>query len=117
TRPGDVDYFARVRCYQLILAKYPRGTAKLSLLPLAMRMAGPREAIWHALIRKNHGCSHLIVGRDHAGPGKDGNGKSVYWPYEAQELFRKHEAEIGDEMVAFNNTVYVDDRETYLHEY
>jgi len=63
TRPGDVDYFARVRCYQLILAKYPRGTAKLSLLPLAMRMAGPREAIWHALIRKNHGCSHLIVGR------------------------------------------------------
>ena len=116
TRPGDVDYFARVRCYQLILAKYPRGTAKLSLLPLAMRMAGPREAIWHALIRKNHGCSHLIVGRDHAGPGKDGNGKSFYGPYEAQELFRKHEAEIGVEMVAFNNMVYVEDKDTYLPE-
>ena len=116
TRPGDVDYFARVRCYQLILAKYPRGTAKLSLLPLAMRMAGPREAIWHALIRKYHSCSHLIVGRDHAGPGKDGNGKSFYGPYEAQELFRKHEAEIGVEMVAFNNMVYVEDKDTYLPE-
>ena len=69
TKPGDVDYFTRVRCYQVVLTKYPRGTAKLSLLPLAMRMAGPREAIWHALIRKNCGCSHMIIGRDHAGPG------------------------------------------------
>src|SRR6266540_3600362 len=67
TRPGDVDYFTRVRCYQLLVSKYPRGTAKLALLPLAMRMGGPREAIWHAIIRKNHGCSHFIVGRDHAG--------------------------------------------------
>ncbi len=75
TKPGDVDYFTRVRCYQLLTAKYPPGTVKLSLLPLAMRMGGPREAIWHALIRKNHGCSHLIVGRDHAGPGKDTDGK------------------------------------------
>ena len=70
TKPGDVDYFTRVRCYQLLTAKYPPGTVKLSLLPLAMRMGGPREAIWHALIRKNHGCSHFIVGRDHAGPAK-----------------------------------------------
>src|SRR5438874_8785535 len=116
TRPGDVDYFARVRCYQLILAKYPRGTAKLSLLPLAMRMAGPREAIWHALIRKNHGCSHLIVGRDHAGPGKDGNGKAFYKPYEAQELFRKYEAEIGVRMVPFNTMVYVEDKAKHLPE-
>lgn len=116
TKPGDVDYFTRVRCYQLILAKYPRGTARLSLLPLAMRMGGPREAIWHALIRKNHGCSHLIVGRDHAGPGKDANGKSFYEPYEAQELFKKYEAEIGVTMVPFHNMVYVEDKDTYLPE-
>lgn len=116
TRPGDVDYFTRVRCYQLILTKYPRGTARLSLLQLAMRMAGPREAIWHALIRKNHGCSHLIVGRDHAGPGKDANGKPFYGPYEAQEFFRKHEAEIGVAMVPFNNMVYVEDKDAYMFE-
>ncbi len=76
TKPGDVDYFTRVRCYQLLTSKYPPGTVKLSLLPLAMRMGGPREAIWHALIRKNHGCSHFIVGRDHAGPGNDTDGKA-----------------------------------------
>jgi len=116
TKPGDVDYFTRVRCYQVIVGKYPRGTAKLSLLPLAMRMAGPREAIWHGLIRKNCGCSHLIVGRDHAGPGKDANGKPFYEPYEAQEFFRKHEAEIGVGMVPFNNMVYVEDKDAYLPE-
>jgi sulfate adenylyltransferase len=116
TKPGDVDYFTRVRCYQVILAKYPRNTAKLSLLPLAMRMAGPREVIWHALIRKNYGCSHLIVGRDHAGPGKDKNGKPFYEPYEAQEFFRKHEAEIGVQMVPFNNMVYVEEKDAYLPE-
>jgi sulfate adenylyltransferase len=116
TKPRDVDYFTRVRCYQLILPKFPQGTAKLSLLTLAMRMAGPREAIWHALIRKNHGCSHLIVGRDHAGPGKDGNGKAFYKPYEAQELFRKYEAEIGVRMVPFNTMVYVEDKAKHLPE-
>jgi sulfate adenylyltransferase len=116
TKPGDVDYFTRVRCYQVILAKYPRNTAKLSLLPLAMRMAGPREVIWHALIRKNYGCSHLIVGRDHAGPGKDKNGNPFYEPYEAQEFFRKHEAEIGVQMVPFNNMVYVEEKDAYLPE-
>ena len=105
TRPGDVDYFTRVRCYQLLLAKYPPGTVKLSLLPLAMRMGGPREAIWHALIRKNHGVTHFIVGRDHAGPGKDANGKPFYGPYEAQELFRKHEKDIGITMVPFSMMV------------
>ncbi|PYL74159.1 MAG: adenylyl-sulfate kinase [Verrucomicrobia bacterium] len=116
TRPRDVDYFTRVRCYLLIMAKFPPGTAKLSLLSLAMRMAGPREAIWHALIRKNHGCSHLIVGRDHAGPGKDANGNPFYKPYEAQDLFRKYEAEIGVRMVAFNAMVYVEDKDKYLQE-
>jgi sulfate adenylyltransferase len=79
-------------------------------------MAGPREAIWHALIRKNHGCSHLIVGRDHAGPGKDGNGNPFYEPYEAQDLFRKYEVEVGVRMVAFNTMVYVEDKDKYLPE-
>src|SRR5213595_2241061 len=116
TRPGDVDYFTRVRCYQLLVSKYPHGTAKLSLLPLAMRMGGPREAIWHAIIRKNHGCTHFIVGRDHAGPGKDADGKPFYGPYEAQELFRKHEADIGVSMVPFNMMVYVEDEDKYFPE-
>jgi sulfate adenylyltransferase len=114
TKPGDVDYFTRVRCYQLLLSKFPAGTAKLSLLPLAMRMGGPREAIWHSLIRKNHGVTHFIVGRDHAGPGKDETGKPFYGPYEAQELFRKHEAEIGVTMVPFNMMVYLEDQDQYV---
>ncbi len=114
TKPGDVDYFTRVRCYQLILPKFPAGTAKLSLLPLAMRMGGPREAIWHALIRKNHGCTHLIVGRDHAGPGKDADGKPFYGPYEAQETFKKHEKEIGVTMVPFSMMVYLEDKDEYV---
>jgi sulfate adenylyltransferase len=114
TKPGDVDYFTRVRCYQLLLPKFPQGTAKLSLLPLAMRMGGPREAIWHALIRKNHGCSHFIVGRDHAGPGKDTDGKPFYGPYEAQEVFKKYEADIGVTMVPFNMMVYLEDHDKYV---
>jgi sulfate adenylyltransferase len=114
TKPGDVDYFTRVRCYQLLMSKYPQGTVKLSLLPLAMRMGGPREAIWHALIRKNHGVTHFIVGRDHAGPGSDRNGKPFYGPYEAQELFKKHEAEIGVTMVPFNMMVYLEDQNKYV---
>jgi sulfate adenylyltransferase len=114
TKPGDVDYFTRVRCYQLLLSKFPAGTVKLSLLPLAMRMGGPREAIWHALIRKNHGVTHFIVGRDHAGPGKDYDGKPFYGPYEAQELFKKHEADIGVTMVPFNMMVYLEDQDQYV---
>jgi sulfate adenylyltransferase len=114
TKPGDVDYFTRVRCYQLLLSKYPAGTVKLSLLPLAMRMGGPREAIWHALIRKNHGVTHFIVGRDHAGPGKDTDGKPFYGPYEAQELFQKHEKAIGVTMVPFNMMVYLENQDVYV---
>jgi sulfate adenylyltransferase len=114
TRPGDVDYFTRVRCYQLLLSKFPPGTVKLSLLPLAMRMGGPREAIWHALIRKNHGVTHFIVGRDHAGPGNDTNGKPFYSAYEAQELFKKHEVDIGVLMVPFNMMVYLQDQDKYV---
>jgi len=114
TKPGDVDYFTRVRCYQLLLSKYPTGTVKLSLLPLAMRMGGPREAIWHALIRKNYGVTHFIVGRDHAGPGKDSDGKPFYGPYEAQELFKKHEKEVGVTMVPFNMMVYLENQDRYV---
>jgi sulfate adenylyltransferase len=114
TKPGDVDYFTRVRCYQLLLSKYPPGTVKLSLLPLAMRMGGPREAIWHALIRKNHGVTHFIVGRDHAGPGNDSDGKPFYGPYDAQQLFKKHESEIGVTMVPFNMMVYLEDQDKYV---
>jgi sulfate adenylyltransferase len=115
TKPGDVDYYTRVRCYQLLLSKFPQSTAKLSLLPLAMRMGGPREAIWHALIRKNHGCTHFIVGRDHAGPGSDpATKKPFYGPYEAQEVFKKHEADIGVTMVPFNMMVYLEDQDKYV---
>ena len=115
TKPGDVDYYTRVRCYQLLLSKFPQSTAKLSLLPLAMRMGGPREAIWHALIRKNHGVTHFIVGRDHAGPGSDpATKKPFYGPYEAQEVFKKHEADIGVTMVPFNMMVYLEDQDKYV---
>ncbi len=114
TKPGDVDYFTRVRCYQLLLSKFPTGSVRLSMLPLAMRMGGPREAIWHALIRKNHGVTHFIVGRDHAGPGKDADGKNFYGPYDAQELFKKHEADIGVTMVPFNMMVYLEDKDQYV---
>ncbi len=113
TKPGDLDHYTRVRCYRKILAHYPRHTAELALLPLAMRMAGPREALWHALIRRNYGCTHLIVGRDHAGPGVDSGGNPFYGPYDAQELMVEHEAEIGVEMVPFQMMVYVEDRDSY----
>jgi sulfate adenylyltransferase len=114
TKPGDVDYFVRTRCYQLLLSKYPHGTVKLSMLPLAMRMGGPREALWHGLIRKNHGCTHFIVGRDHAGPGKDTDGKNFYGPYDAQELFKKHESEMGVKMVPFQMMVYLQNEDRYV---
>jgi sulfate adenylyltransferase len=116
TKPGDVDHYTRVRCYQALLPRYPRQTVKLALLPLAMRMAGPREAIWHAIIRKNYGCTHLIVGRDHAGPGSDSAGKAFYSPYEAQELLKTHEREVGVGMVPFREMVYVEDLDKYVPE-
>ena len=116
TKPGDVDHYTRVRCYQAIQKHYPQNTAMLSLLPLAMRMGGPREAIWHAIIRKNYGCTHLIVGRDHAGPGSDSKGKPFYGPYDAQELMKKHEKELGVAMVPFKMMVYLEDRDEYAPE-
>jgi sulfate adenylyltransferase len=116
TKPGDVDHYTRVRCYQAIMPSYPPGTAMLSLLPLAMRMGGPREALLHAIIRRNHGVTHLIVGRDHAGPGKDSTGRPFYGPYDAQEMVRKHEAELGVQMVPFQEMVYVEERDAYMPE-
>ena len=107
TKPGDVDHYTRVRCYNHALKKYPENMALISLLPLAMRMGGPREALWHALIRKNYGCTHLVVGRDHAGPGNNKNGKPFYGSFDAQELLLKYQEEIGIEMVPFKFMVYL----------
>lgn len=116
TKTGDIDHFTRVRCYEHILKEYPEQTTQLSLLNLAMRMGGPREALLHAIIRKNYGCTHFIVGRDHAGPGHDKEGNPFYGPYDAQELFRKHEEELDISMVPFKNMVYVENKAEYLPE-
>ncbi len=114
TKPGDIDHFTRVRCYEHILEEYPEQTTQLSLLNLAMRMGGPRETLWHAIIRKNYGCTHFIVGRDHAGPGNDRDGNPFYGPYDAQELFREHEAELDITMVPFKMMVYVENKAEYV---
>jgi sulfate adenylyltransferase len=114
TKPGDVDHFTRVRCYEHLLGRYPEQTTMLSLLPLAMRMGGPREALWHAIIRKNYGCTHLIVGRDHAGPGQDSKGNDFYGPYDAQELLKEHEDELDISMVPFRMMVYAENRAQYI---
>lgn len=113
TKPGDIDHYSRVRCYEHVLKHYPKDTSMLSLLPLAMRMAGPREALWHALIRKNYGFTHMIVGRDHAGPGKNSQGEDFYGPYDAQDLVRQYEDEIGLKIVPFQMMVYVEERQEY----
>ncbi len=114
TKPGDVDYFVRVRCYQEVVRHFPEQTTALSLLPLAMRMGGPREAVWHAIIRKNYGCSRFIVGRDHAGPGKNSQGEDFYGPYEAQDLVERHQEELGIAMQPFEEMVYVEDMAQYV---
>jgi sulfate adenylyltransferase len=113
TKPGDVDHYTRVRCYEALMGRYPRSTAMVSLLPLSMRMGGPREALFHAIIRKNYGCSHLIVGRDHAGPGSDSSGKPFYGPYDAQDLLRTHQDEVAVRMVPFRMMTYVEDLDAY----
>jgi sulfate adenylyltransferase len=114
TKPGDIDHFTRVRAYRVLVEKYyDRGATLLSLLPLAMRMGGPREALWHAIIRRNHGANHFIVGRDHAGPGNDSQGKPFYGPYDAQNLLREHQDDIGVKMVPFKELVYLQDEDRY----
>jgi len=114
TKPGDIDHYTRVRTYKALSQNYyDRNRIVLSLLPLAMRMAGPREALWHAVIRRNYGANNLIVGRDHASPGVDSNGKPFYPPYGAQELVAQFSEEIGVGMVPFQELVYLPDEERY----
>lgn len=114
TKPGDVDHHTRVRCYKAVIKGYPHATADLALLALAMRMGGPREAVWHAIIRKNYGATHFIVGRDHAGPGKDSAGNPFYGPYDAQALLLEHSEELGIGVVPFQQMVYVEERDEYM---
>lgn len=114
TKPGDVDHYTRVRTYiALTEHHFDRERVVLSLLPLAMRMAGPREALWHALIRRNYGANHFIVGRDHASPGNDSKGKPFYGPYDAQELMATHQSELGMTMVPFRELVYDEEHDRY----
>ena len=115
TKPGDVDHYTRVRVYKALLENYyDKKTTRLSLLPLAMRMAGPREALLHAIIRRNHGANHLIVGRDHAGPGNDSTGQPFYGPFDAQEMLSKYEEELGVKMVPFKWLVYLPETNEYV---
>jgi sulfate adenylyltransferase len=114
TKPGDIDHFTRVRSYRVLAERYydPR-RMMLALLPLAMRMAGPREALWHALIRRNFGANHLIVGRDHASPGRDSKDRPFYGPYDAQRLVREHQAETGVRAVPFSELLYIPEEDRY----
>jgi sulfate adenylyltransferase len=117
TKPGDVDHYTRVRTYKALVDNYyDKNSTMLSLLPLAMRMAGPKEALLHAIIRRNHGANHFVVGRDHAGPGSDSTGKPFYGPYDAQELMTKYEVELGVKMVPFEMLVYLPDDDCYVEE-
>lgn len=117
TKPGDVDHFTRTRCYKAMYDRYyDKSKTILSLLPLAMRMAGPKEALLHAIIRRNYGATHFIVGRDHAGPGNDSKGNLFYGPYDAQETVRKFEDRIGIKMVPFEQLVYVPEKDSYFEE-
>ncbi|HEX8118525.1 MAG TPA: bifunctional sulfate adenylyltransferase/adenylylsulfate kinase [Pyrinomonadaceae bacterium] len=114
TKPGDIDHFTRVRSYKVLAERYydPARTL-LALLPLAMRMAGPREAVWHALIRRNYGANHLIVGRDHASPGIDSKGRPFYGPLDAQELVARHAEELGVRPLPFSEMVYLPEEDRY----
>lgn len=114
TKPGDVDHYTRVRTYRALASRYyDQDRILVSLLPLAMRMGGPREALWHAIIRRNYGANHLIVGRDHAGPGVDSEGNPFYGPYDAQNLVEEHSEEIGVKVVPFRMLVYLPDEGRY----
>jgi sulfate adenylyltransferase len=114
TKPGDIDYFTRVRTYKALANKYyDQNRIVLALLPLAMRLAGPREALWHALIRRNYGANHMIIGRDHASPGNDSSGKPFYSPYAAQELVQSLEEEVGVKVLPFGEFVYLPEEDRY----
>jgi sulfate adenylyltransferase len=115
TKPGDVDYYTRVRSYKVLAKRYYEpGKVQLALLPLAMRMAGPREALWHALIRRNYGANYLIVGRDHASPGLDSSGKTFYEPYAAQKLLEQFSGELGVGAISFQELVYLPAQDRYV---
>jgi len=117
TKPGDVDHYTRVRTYKALVDNhYDKNSTMLSLLPLAMRMAGPKEVLLHAIIRRNHGANHFVVGRDHAGPGNDSTGKPFYGPYDAQENMKKYETELGVKMIPFEMLVYLPDEDRYVEE-
>ena len=114
TQSCDVDYQVRTRCYKKLMPYY-EGKAELVLIPLSMRMAGPREAVLHAIIRKNYGCTHFIVGRDHAGPSyKKKDGTDFYGPYDAHALVEKYKTDIGIEIVLSQMIVYVENLGKYL---
>lgn len=114
TKPGDVDHYTRVQCYKALVGRYyDSNRTLLSLLPLAMRLAGPREAVWHGIIRRNYGANYFIVGRDHASPGRDSNGRPFYDPYDAQELLASVEAEVGIKMISFDEVLYLPDEDRY----
>lgn len=117
TKPGDVDHYSRTRTYKALVDNhYDKSKTMLSLLPLAMRMAGPKEVLLHAIIRRNHGANHFVVGRDHAGPGNDSTGKPFYGPYDAQENMKKYESELGVKMIPFEMLVYLPDEGRYVEE-
>lgn len=113
TKEGDIDYITRVHTYKVVTEKYGKDFTFLSLLPLSMRMAGPREALWHMIVRKNYGATHFIVGRDHAGPGKNSKGEPFYGAYEARELAQKYAGEVGMTVVASDELAYVPKRDAY----
>ncbi len=114
TKPGDVDHYTRVRVYKEVVKKFPPSTAAISLLPLAMRMGGPREALWHMIIRKNYGLTHFVVGRDHAGPGKNSAGEDFYDPFDAIKIAQEHADEVGIKVVSAGFLVYVKELDKYL---
>jgi sulfate adenylyltransferase len=107
TKPGDIDHYTRVRTYKVMAERYydPQRIV-LALIPLAMRLAGPKEALWHALIRRNYGANHLIVGRDHASPGNDSSGQPFYQPYAARDLVEQFSEELGVKAIRFDEMVY-----------
>jgi sulfate adenylyltransferase len=114
SRPGDVDHYTRVRTYIAMAERYyDQRRILLALLPLAMRLAGPREALWHALIRRNYGANHMIIGRDHGSPGADSDGKPFYQPYEAQEFVEGFSDEVGVRVLPFGEVVYVPEEDRY----
>ena len=115
TKPGDIDHFTRVRIYKALLPKFPAATTTLSLLPLAMRMGGPREALWHTIIRKNYGMTHFIIGRDHAGPGKNADGKDFYGPYDSQNLVDHYANELDMKIMPGRTMTFVPSQDKYMH--